>query len=56
MTEDLEKFELNIDHPMLQYAKNCLNQCLKQMVARAISTGSMEGTTTLKISFLMKNV
>lgn len=53
MTEDLGKFELNIDHPMLQYAKNCLNQCLKQMVAKAIETGSMEGTTALKISFLI---
>ena len=47
----MEKFELCIDHPMLQRAKEGFNACLKTMVSRAISTGSMEGTANLKISF-----
>ena len=45
----MEKFELSIDHPMLAVAKRGLDACLKAMVAKAISTRSMEGTATLKI-------
>lgn len=49
--EDLNKFAMSIDHPMLQQAKAGFNACMKAMVDRAISTGSMEGTVTLKIRF-----
>lgn len=54
--EDLKKFELSIDHPMLDKAKSGFNACLKAMVAKAIGTGSMEGTATLKISFEISDV
>ncbi len=47
----MERFELSIDHPMLKTAKEGFNACMKAMVAKAISTGSMEGTASLKISF-----
>ena len=45
-----EPFELSIDNPVLMGAKASLDSCLKAMVSRAISTRSMEGTATLKIS------
>lgn len=45
-----EPFELSIDNPVLMGAKASLDTCLKAMVRRAISTGSMEGSATLKIS------
>lgn len=47
----MDDFELSIDHPMLNIAKIGFDMCLKRMVARAIETGSMEGTATLKVSF-----
>ena len=45
-----EPFELSIDNPVLMGAKASLDTCLKAMVSKAVSTGSMEGTATLKIS------
>ena len=45
-----EPFELSIDNPVLMSAKASMDTCLRAMVSRAISTGSMEGTATLKIS------
>ena len=45
-----EPFELSIDNPVLMSAKASLDSCLKMMVSKAVSTGSMEGTATLKIS------
>ena len=47
----MDDFELSIDHPMLTIAKISFDMCLKQMIDKAIETGSMEGTATLKISF-----
>ena len=47
----MENFELSIDHPTMTIAKISFDTCLKQMVAKAIETGSMEGSATLKISF-----
>ena len=47
----MDDFELSIDHPMLTIAKISFNMCLKQMIDKAIETGSMEGTATLKVSF-----
>ena len=49
--EERKRFDLSIDHPMLEQAKAGFNACMKAMVDRAISTGSMEGTVTLKIRF-----
>ncbi len=46
-----ERFELSIDHPMLEGAKAGFNACLQAMVARAVGTGSNEGTATLKMAF-----
>ena len=45
-----EPFELSIDNPVLMSAKASLDTCLKAMVSKAISTGSLEGTATLRIS------
>lgn len=47
----MNKFELSIDHPMLKAAKAGFDACLKAMVAKAIHTGSMEGTAKLAIGF-----
>ena len=45
-----EPFDLSIDNPVLMGAKASLDTCLKAMVSKAISTGSLEGTATLRIS------
>ena len=45
-----EPFELSIDNPVLMSAKASLDSCLKMMVGKAVSTGSFEGSVTLKIS------
>lgn len=47
----MKKFELSIDHPVLKHAKIGFDACVKHAVAKAISTKSMEGTVSLKISF-----
>ena len=47
----MDTFELSIDHPTLAIAKVSFDVCLRQMVAKAIETGSMEGTATLKVYF-----
>ena len=47
----MNKFELSIDHPMLKGAKAAFDACMKAMVAKAIHTGSMEGTAKLAIGF-----
>ena len=51
-----EPFELSIDNPVLMSAKASLDSCLKMMVSKAVSTGSMEGTATLKISMEILDV
>ena len=52
-----QQFEISIDHNMLAAAKQCFDACLKEAVNRAIKTGSMEGSATVKISFeLFKTV
>lgn len=45
-----KRFELSLDHPVLAQAKLGMNRCLNYMVTKAVDTGSMEGTATLKIS------
>ena len=45
-----EPFELSIDNPVLMSAKASLDSCLRTMVSKAVSTGSFEGSVTLKIS------
>lgn len=45
-----KQFELSLDHPVLAQAKLVMNKCLNHMVTKAVDTGSMEGTATLKIS------
>ena len=46
-----KQFELRIDHPMLIGAKAAFDTCLQAAIDKAISTGSDEGSATLKISF-----
>ena len=46
-----KRFELSTDHPVLKHAKIGFDACMKHAIARAISTGSMEGSVSLKISF-----
>ena len=45
-----KQFDLSIDHAMLKMAKMAFDECLKQMVNRAIATRSMEGKATLTIA------
>ncbi len=45
-----EPFELSIDNKILEGAKFGLDACLKAMVNKAISNGSMEGKASLTIS------
>ena len=44
-------FEISIDHAMMIGAKAAYDTCLRAAVAKAISTGSDEGSATLKIGF-----
>ena len=46
-----QQFEISIDHPMMIGAKAAFDTCLRAAVAKAISTGSDEGSATLRISF-----
>ena len=45
-----EPFELSIDNPVRMSAKASLDTCLRAMVSKAVSTGSMEGKASLTIS------
>lgn len=46
-----QQFDISIDHAMLIGAKAAFDACLRKAVRKAISTGSDEGSATLKISF-----
>lgn len=46
-----DKFDISIDHAMMIGAKAAFDTCLRAAVAKAIATGSDEGSATLKISF-----
>ena len=51
----MKKFELDIDNPILSTAKTGLNTCMQMAIAKAIATGSNEGSVTMKISFVMED-
>ena len=46
-----ERFEISIDHAMMIGAKAAFDTCLRAAITKAISTGSDEGSATLRISF-----
>ena len=46
-----QQFEISIDHAMMIGAKAGFDTCLRMAVAKAIETGSDEGSATLRISF-----
>ena len=46
-----KQFEIGIDHELFRGAKAAFNTCMRAAVAKAISTGSYEGSATLKINF-----
>lgn len=46
-----DKFDLSIDHAMMIGAKTAFDTCLRAAVAKAIATGSDEGSASLKIKF-----
>ena len=46
-----QQFEISIDHAMMIGAKAAFDTCLRAAVGKAISTGSDEGSATLRISF-----
>ena len=50
------QFEIGIDHPMLNRAKAAFDTCLKRAMAKAIATGSYEGSATLRIGFEIMTV
>ena len=51
-----KRFDIGIDHPMISEAKAALDQCMQLAVARAIETGSNEGSAALRISFTITTV
>ena len=55
MKKQQQQFDISIDHRLLIGAKQSFDSCLRSAVARAISTGSMEGSATLKVSFELKD-
>lgn len=46
-----QQFDISIDHAMMNGAKSAFDTCLRWAVAKAIGTGSDEGSATLRISF-----
>jgi hypothetical protein len=46
-----KQFEIGIDHELFRGAKAAFDTCMRAAVAKAISTGSYEGSATLKINF-----
>ena len=46
-----KQFDISIDHAMMRGAKVAFDTCLRMAVAKAIGTGSDEGSATLRISF-----
>ena len=46
-----QQFEIGIDHALMIGAKSAFDTCLRMAVAKAIGTGSDEGSATLRISF-----
>lgn len=46
-----KQFDISIDHAMMSGAKAAFDTCLRMAVAKAIGTGSDEGSATLRISF-----
>ena len=46
-----QQFEIGIDHAMMIGAKAAFDTCMRAAVAKAISTGSDEGSASLKVSF-----
>ena len=46
-----KQFDISIDHAMMIGAKAGFDTCLRMAVAKAIGTGSDEGSATLRISF-----
>ena len=46
-----KQFEIGIDHELFRGAKAAFNTCMRAAVAKAIATGSYEGSATLKINF-----
>ena len=46
-----KQFDISIDHPMMIAAKAAFDTCMRMAVGKAISTGSDEGSATLRISF-----
>ena len=51
-----QQFEISIDHTMMKGAKAAFDTCLRWAVAKAIGTGSDEGSATLRISFDVQQV
>ena len=46
-----KQFKFGIDHAMMTGAKTAFNTCLQTAVTKAISSGSDEGSATLRLSF-----
>lgn len=51
-----QQFKISIDHAMMIGAKAAFDTCLRAAIAKAISTGSDEGSATLKVSFEIPTV
>lgn len=55
MEEKRKRIDLGLDNPVMTAAKQAMNAIIKLAVARAIGTGSMEGTATLTVRFELED-
>ncbi len=55
MEEKKKRIDLGLDNPVMTAAKQAMNAIIKLAVARAIGTGSMEGTATLTVRFELED-
>ena len=51
MEDKRKRIDLGLDNPVMTAPKQAMNAIMKMAVAKAISTGSMEGTATLTVRF-----
>lgn len=55
MEEKKKRIDLGLDNPVMTAAKQAMTAIMKLAVARAIGTGSMEGTATLTVRFELED-
>ena len=55
-TDGMNKlFDLSINHKMMEDARKAFDTCLGIAVQKAVATGSLEGSATVRVSFAIHN-